>query len=134
VLPRISTAFAQFIQPVASSSAQARPKSKREEPPPGTYKDSSKDPQPESKRDPKQPPEPQPDNVISFPKPQRGALPKVSPDFSVSQAFIQMLAAIQERRMVFMKWLGHRSYQRALKDGKKGAHFSKGSMLDHQAK
>ncbi|MGZ3686787.1 MAG: hypothetical protein ACXVBW_00715 [Bdellovibrionota bacterium] len=49
---------------------------------------------------------------------------------SVAHSFIQMLNRFQEQRHALLKWIGARTYDRALKDQNPAGRFRKGSMLD----
>src|SRR5262249_17503534 len=116
LLPRISAALAQFIAPVSASSPEARQGG-------SGFRRTQVKPQPQSQPE-QQPPQ---ENVIPLPKraPETPRAPQ-----SVSQAFIEMLASLQARRAIFMKWLGARSYQSAGKERRKFRRFRKGAMLD----
>lgn len=141
VLPRISAALSNLVTPIASNKRtnvhdyrekdQQNPREKRK--PPKRENGKLAEVIPFQKA--------QPPRVISEtpndgPPDQESKNNQAMGDAtsnSVTQTLLQIFAHFSDQKVTFMKWLGVRSYNSALRSQKKGSHIPSGTILDRKA-
>lgn len=125
MLPRVGSALAQFVPPVASSNQKSVTISK--DPPPRDFQQfKNKSKRDTSGQETPQHTAPDPAKIDSTP-PTSGILP------SVATSFLQIFHALQNRKGKLIRWLGVRTYLTDARKQKKGGRFRKGTMLDEKA-
>lgn len=148
VLPKVSSALAQFIRPISTSESQTSTQKESG----NEYHRDQKQKRQNQPPQPSKPPDHESAKVIPFEKatvekkqkdkdeeseapPVLATEPaaKTSEGQSATFSFLRLFSTLHEHRFQLMRWFGSHIYSAAGSNQKQKAKYRKGAMLDHRS-